>query len=162
MTMIWGIDPGSEGALAVMAFSDMASGVNVYRFKNSDFTKTLTAMRDLIDFEGLPDRVYLEKVHGMPNDGGANAFSFGLNTGWLKGVLDSLGIQYQEVSPQTWQCALGLGKKFDKKSERKKAHQTKAQQLFGWQFDRKITLDMADALLIAEYGRLQMRKGDVL
>jgi hypothetical protein len=69
----------------------------------------------------------------------------------LRAFLISADISFQEVTPQKWQKAFGLVKeKGEEPRAWKNRIKAKAQQLFPSQ---KVTLAVADALLIAEYNR---------
>lgn len=94
---------------------------------------------------GGSDFAYIERVHSMPKQGVASSFTFGRSYGFLRGCLIASGIPFEEVTPQTWQKALGCLSRGDKNVTK-----AKAQQLFP---SLKITHATADALLIAEYGR---------
>lgn len=143
MTRIIGIDPGKTGALAYMN----GSTVKLYPF--DDMSEQDIA--ELIEsFAGVDAVAYLEKVNGFPDQGRAGIFTFGQGYGVLRGCLHSQRIPFHDVPPQTWQKALGLGKNYGSKPDRKKAHRAQAQQ---WYPRLNITLAAADALLIAEYGR---------
>ncbi|MCQ9208866.1 MAG: hypothetical protein NG712_05760, partial [Omnitrophica bacterium] len=76
-----------------------------------------------------------------------SAFTFGKNMGWWEGVLVALQIPFQRVYPLKWQtfmsCRTGGNKNISK---------ARAQELFP---KIKVTHAIADALLIAEYGRRQ-------
>ena len=50
----------------------------------------------------------IEKVSAMPKQGVSSTFSFGLNYGWLRGVLDLGEISYCEIRPQIWKKEFGL------------------------------------------------------
>jgi crossover junction endodeoxyribonuclease RuvC len=144
MTTILGIDPGKSGALAVIHPERRA--VKSYRF-DSLSEQDIYSLILGYSLDGC--RAFLEKVHAMPGQGVTSMFTFGTGYGFLRGVLTAIGIPFEDVPPQTWQKKLGLGGKYDSKPDRKKAHRAHAQQLFP---QLKITLDDADALLIAEYG----------
>jgi crossover junction endodeoxyribonuclease RuvC len=136
-----GLDPGSQGAIVRIW---KAREVNVVRFKDRTEAQIIASIKH---WEGCGE-VSFEVVHAMPSDGKSTLFQFGKNVGFIEGVLLTLGYTIKEVSPQTWQRAFGLGAKFPTKQARKHAHRDKAQELFP---DIHVTLDIADALLIAEY-----------
>ena len=94
---------------------------------------------------------YIESVHSMPKQGVSSTFTFGRNYGFLRGCLCALEIPYHEVTPQKWQKALECLSHGDKNVTK-----ARAQQLFP---KLKITHAIADALLIAEYGRRQQVTG---
>ena len=91
------------------------------------------------------DKAYLEKVGAMPRQGVSSTFKFGTSYGFCLGLLTSLLVTFEEVTPAKWQqvmkCRSGGDKKITKAA---------AQRLFP---RMKVTHKNADALLIAEYGR---------
>jgi hypothetical protein len=137
-----GIDPGADGAAV-----SIPNGLKPYSF--CKFKKG--SLLELVLHDCL---VFIEKVGSMPKDRKQGTFQFGKNTGEIYGILKAKGINLQnkrliEVSPQTWQRHFNLGAKFPSKTARKNAHKALAQKLFP---QVKVTLDIADALLIATYG----------
>ncbi|MCJ7828454.1 MAG: hypothetical protein MUP81_01780 [Dehalococcoidia bacterium] len=139
MSSIIGIDPGSCGA-AVLLRED--GSTDIARFDQMTQTDIADALRE---WKADSCFAYLEKVHSMPKQGVSSTFKFGLNYGFLIGCLTALKIPYDFVTPNTWQKALSCQSKGDKNVTK-----AKAQQLFP---NLKIIHTIADALLIAEYGR---------
>jgi crossover junction endodeoxyribonuclease RuvC len=144
MTTIIGIDPGQSGGLATLTPNDGA-------WKAAAWPIDMTE-RDVSDLfwqiyaDSSQDVfAFVERVHSFPGQGVSSTFKFGTNYGFLRGCLHTIGIPFEEVTPQCWQkfmrCLTGGDKNVSK---------AKAQQLFP---DLKITHAIADALLIAEYGR---------
>jgi len=136
---IIGLDPGSCGA-AVLLRED--GSTDIARFDKLTQTDIADALRE---WNNDACFAYLEKVHAMPKQGVASTFKFGLNYGFLIGCLTSLMIPFEFVTPNTWQKALSCQSHGDKNVTK-----AKAQQLFP---HLKIIHCIADALLIAEYGR---------
>jgi len=140
-----GIDPGSSGALVILkpwpiiASFKKLFWIDIVKIIENNTTKDTVA--------------YIEAVAALPKDGAHNAFTFGENTGIIKGVLIANNIEFTEVHSQKWQRHFGLGAKFESKTARKNAQKAKAQELFP---NIKVTLDISDALLIAKYGYDQM------
>lgn len=87
----------------------------------------------------------LERVSASPQMGVTSAFSFGKGYGGLLMALTALQIPFELVSPVRWQNALGCRTKGDKNITKRRA-----QQIFP---NIQITHAIADALLLAEYGR---------
>ena len=91
------------------------------------------------------DKAYLEKVHSMPRQGVASTFKFGTSYGFCLGLLTSLLVPFEEVTPSKWQtfmkCKTGGDKNVTKAAAQRLHPRT------------KVTHKNADALLIAEYGR---------
>ena len=144
-----GIDPGLSGGIAYID----ADG-------NSTATKMPKTERDLIDLllyhKTSRPVCFVEKVSAGPKMGSSAAYKFGRNCGEIAMAVVAAGLRLEYVTPQKWQRKLGLitsgrglGQDDTAKKNRNKA---KAQQLFP---GIKITHATADALLIAEYGRLQ-------
>jgi Holliday junction resolvasome RuvABC endonuclease subunit len=149
---ILGIDPGKSGALALVGKRAVVDGEFVlvdetgvvelpFKLDNTerDIWECLVSWRPQIEF------AYLEKVHSMPKQGVVSSFKFGQSYGFLRGMLIALEIPWEAVTPQKWQGALSCRTKGDKNITK-----ARAQELFP---DVRVTHALADALLIAEYGR---------
>lgn len=155
MKHVVGIDPGTNGGIAVL---DMEGNV-------ISVTKMPETMQDILEYlrkyaggEQLfmkADGVcYLEKVgFGMPGQSSKATATFARHCGHLEMALLALGIKTIEATPQKWQKHYQLGKSSAYgKTEWKNKLKSLAQQLFPRE---KVTLAVADALLISEYGRKQ-------
>lgn len=136
--MILGIDPGKSGGFAIV---NETAGI-AFAFDKltpTDIVKTIK------EYKGNIRTAYIEQVSAMPKQGVVSVFTFGQNYGWWQGVLTALGIPIERVSPLKWQtymkCRTGGNKNVSK---------ARAQEIFP---EKKITHAIADALLIAEYGR---------
>lgn len=132
-----GIDPGKSGGIAYIRGDE----VEVYKIPplESDIAGILANLSQKASF------CYIEKVGAMPGQGVTSMFSFGRSYGFLRGCLISFRIPFDEVPPRTWQASLGCLSKGDKNVTK-----SKAQQLFP---QIKVTHALADALLIAYYGK---------
>lgn len=170
---IWGIDAGVNGAIAILnsdggvfharPFPLLEEVKENHRKRSNKLTRIeryydLEKFKNLIVAWGGGAYAFLESVHGMPNDGGVQAFKFGDCFGQIKGMLKAMGIEYEMVSPQTWMRAMHHGLPFDistKQKSRKIIEMTKPE--IGRQYEPKQIPDgVADAYLIAEYGRRQL------
>lgn len=143
-----GIDPGKHGGIAVMG----ADGEVI------DVVNMPETPQDLLDFlEQYKDDSFctLERVGGMPGNGGSAMFNFGKGYGHLQMALLALHIPTEDVTPNKWEKTYQLGSsgKYTK-TEWKNRLKAKAQQMFP-HLGKKITLATCDALLICEYGRRQ-------
>lgn len=141
---IIGIDPGKDGAIA---FIRRGHETALYPLKNKSEHDIKTLLYSLTI---NPCQAYLEQVRSRPGQGVKSMFTFGMGYGFLRGVLVCAGAPIIDVIPGRWQKALGLGRKYPSKHERKRAHKALAEQWSPGRTD--ITLATADALLIAEYG----------
>lgn len=167
--LICGIDPGASGGIAMLSAPDATLSCIPLTYKMPD---TETDLAELIrEFAPHIVAVYLEKVHAMPavrrgkdgkvlkdeagepimNEGIASAAKFSAGYGFIRGCLVMARIPLFDVQPERWQKFLSIpprGKK--SKTEHKNILKGRAQQ---WWPHIKITHAIADALLIAEYGR---------
>jgi len=145
MTRTIGIDPGVSGGVAILEPDGYVHWVG--KMPDTD--------RDLVDLlrphAAGGAHAYLELIHAMPKNGSQSAFKMGQSDGRLRLALTALEIPYDAVTPVKWQnvmqCRTGGDKNISK---------ARAQALFP---SLKITHAIADALLIAEFGR---RKGERL
>ncbi len=135
--IILGCDPGQSGGIAVIRSTELIEAHKM--------PETLKDLIDLLRSLCPISHCYLEKVHSMPGQGVASSFKFGYNFGSLEALICCAEIPYTKISPATWQKELGCLSGGDKKVTYRKA-----QELFPKQ---KISHAIADALLIAEYGR---------
>ena len=136
-----GIDPGKSGAL--VALRDDGS---ISSFIKGDETEHDIAFWLRASAAGGNGVVAtLERVGAMPGQGVSSTFKFGQSFGFLKGILTALAIPYSEVGPVKWQNAMSCRTGGDKNVSK-----SAAQRLWPAQ---KMTHAIADACLIAEYGR---------
>ncbi len=143
-----GIDPGINGAIAVLADGQLT----VHRMPTAMVGQGKTKKKRL-DASGLADLllsifassirtvVAIENVHAMPKQGVTSMFNFGVSKGMCIGVCAGMRILFRLVNPQTWKRYWRLEGK-DKEAARKLA-----QDIFpATKFKR---VDDADAALIA-------------
>jgi crossover junction endodeoxyribonuclease RuvC len=152
-----GVDPGKSGGLCAI-FND---GSSTYCKMPDTERGVWNWFADIDDKESNSVHAIIEKVHAMPGQGVTSMFSFGQNYGFLRACLIGCHIPFEEVTPRSWQKALGIPAK--PKSSPKNQHKltllSKAQQLFPqeslWEEPRSKGKQLAicDALLIAEYCR---------
>lgn len=158
--VILAIDPGRAGGVAVYlppeAVAPDAGGVLAYPMPDTP-GGVLEAVRDAVTAAGGPEHVtaYIERVSGYaggPGQPGSAMFRFGEGYGFIQGVVMTLGMRLELVTPQKWQKALGLGhrEKTQSKCEWKNKLKAEAERLYP---GVKVTLATADALLLLEYAR---------
>lgn len=148
-----GIDPGASGA--AVAITDEA----IYSLRFAKFTDHEIA--DWFVKYGWSERCHavLEKVHAGPKGGSSAMFKYGQRFGFIQGVLTAIKVPHDLVPPQQWQKVFGLimkGVKFGA-SEKKRHNRAAAERLFP---NIKMTADLADALLLAEYCRRTHRRDE--
>ena len=150
-----GIDPGKNGGIAVFSI-DIGKVVEVIKMP-----ETPQELLQFLRLYSINAVCYLEKVGGMPGQGGSAMFNFGKGFGWIEMALIANKIPTTEVTPQKWQKELQLGSKGKKSTlEWKTKLKQRAQQLWPTvekQFNLKFKKDwlaVSDALLILEYARI--------
>lgn len=156
-TIAIGIDPGKDGALAILwpefgsLREDMVRAVafdrDVFRMNLEDVARARAC-----DYKAV---CVLEHVGAMPGQGSVSMFNFGQNFGWIQGVLDTLGIPYELARPQKWK------KEFSCTSD-KNTSIAVAQRLFPGVDLRRTPKckgphdGICEALLMAEYARRRL------
>ena len=138
-----GVDPGKNGGIAIID----SDGVIAFPFSEE---------RLLIELDGIAQEYecicYLEHVHAMPKQGVSSTFNFGMNFGFIQGVLKAYNIPYELVTPQKWK------KEFSCTSDKNTSIEV-CKRLFpnvnlkATERCKKDHDGIAEALLIAEYGR---------
>lgn len=161
---IIGIDPGMSGGIAVLRAIEVPDGAmhqGIYAMK---MPVTDQDLLDSIGNEAHPPTVpihndaiaFVEKVNAGPKMGSSAAFKFGQNVAAIRMACLALNLRLEYVTPQKWQREFGLivkGRGLGQgDTEKKNRNKARAQELFP---GIKITHAIADALLIAEYGRRQ-------
>jgi crossover junction endodeoxyribonuclease RuvC len=141
--MILGIDPGLSGGAALISQDrKFVEALSFHKSTPGDIATWLGIHRKDITI------AYLEAVNAMPRQGVVSMFKFGMNYGLWQGFLTSTKIPFQRVYPLKWQTAMSC-----RTGGNKNISKARAQELFP---HLKITHAIADALLIAEYGRRQV------
>lgn len=160
MMIYVGIDPGLNGALAVI--NPARNEVQVWDTPTTTLTKPSGTKREYNEallqtmFAGLRSRVVspqqvhvaLEYVHAMPGQGVRSMFSMGLGLGLWRGCIAIAGFPVTHVTPQQWKKSFGLI------GADKNASRAKAMQLFPQVaplLARVKDDGRADALLLAEF-----------
>ena len=141
MNITIGIDPGTNGGIAWIM-----DGKPCVEKMPDTLQDLWELLRDICQSAGTEvPHCYLEQVHSSPQMGVKSAFTFGNGFGHLEMALTAAGIPFTRIRPQVWQKELGCLTKGDKNITKKRA-----QELFP---SIKVNHYIADALLIAEYGR---------
>ena len=152
--MIIGIDPGIDGAVAVLTpagelvevidMPTLADGAKGRRAVNA-------ALLASVVYRSGATKAFCELVGPRPGDGHAGAFGFGRSRGIIEGVLAAAGVPVEMIAPASWKRAAGIAPgKENKDSARSVA-------ISRWPskadlFARKLDCDRAEAALIAAAG----------
>ena len=136
-----GIDPGKKGGIAVITDND----VKTYAYSDRQLIFTLRNVND----ECI---CFVEKVGAMPGQGVTSMFNFGKSFGYILGTLEVCSVPYQLVPPQKWKKEYSLG--HDKGESIAVCRRLFPEvSLLPTERCRTESDGMAEALLIAEYGR---------
>lgn len=150
MKTILAIDPGVSGGIAVSRFGQTECWPMPET--EGDRVALLREVRDAAAVEGCELVCVLEQVGGFVGRGqpGSAMFRFGENFGFIKGVIQTLGIRLVLVRPQLWQKGFGLGTASSCASKNiwKNKLKAEAQRRFP---HLNVTHRTADALLILEH-----------
>lgn len=139
-----GIDPGADGAVAIID----GYGVGLIPVGKAEPS---------VDLCGAT-LAMVEKGHAMPKQGGTSMFTFGKNCGRVIGWLEAANVPFQEVTARAWQKIMLAGMPTNDRNSRKASSILVAQRLFP---GVDLTLGRgtkpkdgaSDALLIAEFAR---------
>lgn len=133
-----GIDPGKAGGIAFLDGNDAVA----FPMPETE-AEILEVLRET--YLDSPKFALLEFVRSSPQMGVKSAFTFGSGYGGLRMALVAAKIPFEEVTPGTWQKAMGCLSKGDKNVTKRRA-----MELFP---QIKVTHAIADCLLIAEHCR---------
>ena len=147
-----GIDPGKSGALAIIAPSEIA----VIPFDEIAYRDNLSTINRYMG-GGEKAVCALEKVGAMPQQGVSSTFEFGRNFGYIEGLLVAYCIPYQLVIPAKWKKEFALLKRDKDASIAEARRLFPSVSLLPTARSRKENDGMAEALLLAEWGRRMYR-----
>ncbi|MBR6511158.1 MAG: hypothetical protein IKT51_02825 [Phascolarctobacterium sp.] len=142
-----GIDPGKSGAYAVIYPNAIVCEV-------WDEASFIEEMKN-VDLNEEEVKACVEHVWALPRESAKASFSFGHYKGFIEGVLQTLGIPYELVTPQKWK------KEFSLTSDKAKSVEVcrklfPSVNLLATPRCRKAHDGMAEALLMAEYARRRL------
>lgn len=148
-----GIDPGKAGGFAVIhpEESNIGYWAETHYWDEQGF---IDKIQELAKQYGTQNIIAcVELVHSMPTDSHKTAFSFGYQTGFIKAVLLSNKISYQEISPLKWKKEFNLIKKSKEESIACCKKLYPLVSLFRTNKCKKESDGMAEALLMATYAK---------
>ena len=152
--MIIGIDPGTKGGLCLMTDRGMVvETISLTGMKEKEVAFALAKWAEVCDEEPA---VFIEKVQHIRGDGAGGSFTFGAVFGLLRGLVLSLGWTPRYVYPMVWQSALCCLSQGNKNVTKRRAIELFPEHHA--QRPRGIIHDIADAMLIAEYGRRHLAR----
>jgi crossover junction endodeoxyribonuclease RuvC len=153
--VIYGIDPGFSGAIAIYEAGLSWGKMRVYDMPimKSAKGKTILNLSEILNILQPEDPHHnlavIEQVGAMPNQGVSSTFRFGQGFGQLQMAIAAQKLPVQYVTPQKWKSHFGLSR--DKGVSRSVAMQRFPE--IADQFKRVKDDGRAEAALIALYGR---------
>lgn len=155
--IVYGIDPGVTGAIAVLvngrleAVVDLpahavSSGIVKRRLDGAGLAAIVRGWRARYGVD--EELAIVERVGSMPGQGVASVFSLGHTAGVIEGALLTLGVRLEYAVPGVWKRAMGL-------SSEKSASQAVASRMFPTQAGTWACVkdhNRAEAALLAAYG----------
>lgn len=153
--MILGVDPGREGALALIGET-----VKTVPLKILDGRLDLHWLAAWLRFHPEIKMVGLEEVHAVFGSSAGATFSFGWGLGAIQGVLSTLHLPYRLIPPKVWQKTLGITHEPKTPPKlRKEKNLAVCKKLFpavnllATERSKVPHMGIVDALLISEYTR---------
>lgn len=163
---IIGIDPGVGGAVAALWLDDGGEvcGAAVVQLepiligttKQLDESAAIAAIRWVSS--GTKVRVaVVEEIRARPGQGASGMWWFAQSIGALRAICRAFGYRVFRAQPQSWRAALGLPVGSGAKKSELKGHSLELARSLNPRLSealrRKKDADIAEALLLAEYGR---------
>jgi Holliday junction resolvasome RuvABC endonuclease subunit len=147
-----GIDPGGSGSMSIISTANNGDeSMDIIRFKKLTEHDLHSIVKETLSVD-CPKFCVIEKVHAMPMNGSIANFKLGYSFGMLKSLLIENKIPFEEKIPSVWMKYFGMKKGKNKSStEWKNELKGRAQQFYP---KHKVTLDMADSMLVARYCQL--------
>jgi len=153
--MIIGIDPGCKGGLCLLTDrGEVVETVSLTGLKEREVAFVLDKWAHL---EDIRPHVFIEKVGYIRGDGAGGSFTFGSVFGLLRGIVLGLGLEPRYVYPFLWQSTMGCASGGNKNVTKNMA--IKLFPRYHAARPRGIVHDIADSILIAEYGRRVLMRG---
>lgn len=145
-----GIDPGANGALAIIDGSRVML-LDVPKVGNDiDYPAWVKEWGTHLPWVS---HIFIEKVGAMPKQGVTSMFNFGERYGFILALAYSAGVPVSFFRPQEWKKAVGIAAKADKGASRLRASQLFPAHAEQW---KRVKDDgRAEALLIAYAGSLK-------
>ena len=154
---IVGIDPGLRGGVAIFDPGATIPNVLALPLTKERFVDCRAIVQVIEKVSrGTPVKVYIERVWAMPKQGGVERFL--KNAGMLLGMCQTSGYWFMEVLPKTWKYAI-LPERggHDKLSAIVYCHNKyPSVSLLPTYRCKKPSDGIADAIVIADYGRLHV------
>ncbi len=147
-----GIDPGFSGAIAYVDKYGNVDVIDMPIIKGKKNELDGGAIRSFLHRYNY-DMAFIEKAQSMPGQGISSTGRYMEGYGRIRGICEGMKIPYTLVHPRTWKRIMMADMPKDKGQSI-----VRVKQLFPEiDLPRKKDHGKADAILIAEYGRRQLK-----
>lgn len=146
MSTIVGIDPGLEGALAVLVDGVLTDAMDLIHVDNILDARELAITLQGLNLVSDGDIVVVERVGAFPQNGSIGNFKLGYSFGAISGTVRAIGLPLDTTTPAMWKKRLGLA------GHTKDASRLLIRDLYpamAHLFERKADVGRADAACIA-------------
>jgi crossover junction endodeoxyribonuclease RuvC len=151
--IIAGIDPGANGGLAMIGYTEEQYVVPVPKVgKDVDERMWWLHWHDALK---EAHHIFIEQVGAMPGQGVTSMFNFGDRFGFVKALAYSAGVPVSFIRPQEWKKIVGIPTGSEKGASRIRASQLFPNDADKW--SRVKDDGLAEAALIAYAGSLKLR-----
>ena len=158
--IIAGIDPGANGALALIyeGYGNTPPVLHDVPKIGKDVDEVLWFHQWCHTLDNTrPHHIFIEQVGAMPGQGVTSMFNFGDRFGFVKALAYSAGVPVTFMRPQEWKKLVGIPSGSEKGASRLRASQLFPQHSDNW--SRVKDDGRAEAVLIAYAGMLKLRGG---
>lgn len=165
MPLVMGIDPGQAGGVAILGDTPSLAVVCAMPLLFKGDVDFVALDRWIYTNVGIPSQIalaILEKAQGMPGQNCNSVFNFGDHYGQLKAYLRMKLYSHQLATPQSWKGKILVGTAKDKAAAIQHCVNRYPHLLPTLNVGKKKVIyhdGMADALCIAEFGRLLLNGG---
>lgn len=153
---IVGVDVGKTGGLAVLSSNGVYQAIPMPLIGKDIDGRAIMAWLAV----SKPDLVVVEEVSAMPGQGVNSMFTFGKGFGMILGILEAKGYAYRLVRPQAWKKRVLSGTAKDKDAAIAFVHRAYPQIDLTPGAKRKPHDGIADAVCLAEWGRVELSHAD--
>jgi crossover junction endodeoxyribonuclease RuvC len=153
--LIWGIDIGLSGAVALMTTGGELCSVFDMPCLDGGHggRRTINAVLLAQLLAGTrATKAFVEFVSARPGESPSGAFAFGRSAGLISGCLASFGIPEETVTPAHWKRLVGLPPGKDEAKDRSRAMAIAKWPAHAQLFARKMDNGRSDAALIGLAG----------
>jgi crossover junction endodeoxyribonuclease RuvC len=168
--IILGFDPGLKGGIGVIQTDGPYAVYDIPTIKVEKSNKKIKTMIDIEAFRDIMEYIldnpicddrenvsaWVELVSAMPAQGVTSMFSMGRGLGNIEMLLTCFQVDINWVSPQKWKKEVVFGAGSDKLISVQKAKELFPKCEFETKRGRALD-GRAESLLIAEYGRRQIK-----